>query len=159
MKLNVSDDENKNDPDAMAEMLTKCMIKEDVDGQYDEIFPEGHQTFFKNQKSFDFSEIIQAITASSEEDVQKALDLEQPNNTVLWRALQKFRKAFTELSKKETVWNPLHLIEAFNQYDKQYNQWSASFGVQQDLFWRQCDRLYPAFPSRQYRYGFCTGPI
>lgn len=140
---------NETDDDAMCEMLAKYMRKEDTEEQYKIIFPEGHQKHFKKQKSFDFTEIIQAIINASIDDVSKALDLIQPNETALWAALQKFRKAFTELSRTETVWNPQHFIEALKQYDVNYGEFGGRENSPKNmLIWRQVigytQRFFPA---------------
>jgi len=106
--------------------------------QYNQIFPAGHQKHFEKQTSFDFSEIIKAITNACQDDVKKALDLVQPNETALWKALEKFRKAFTEHSKKEMVWNPQHFLEASKQYDANYPKFGGACDSPQNmLFWRQ----------------------
>lgn len=140
VKLNVSNDPEKNDPDAMCEMLAKYMMEVNIDLQYNEIFPEGHEKLFADQTPFDFSEIIQAIQNASINDVNDALSLIQPNNTTLWVALEKFRQEFTEHSKKETVWNPQHLLKAFEEYDNNYkkDKFGDSYNSPKNmLFWRQ----------------------
>jgi hypothetical protein len=127
-------------------MLTKYMIQTGEEGtldvyrQYNAIFPKGHEEYFEKQKEdvFNFKEIIDAITNAGAEDVQTALDLTQPNETALWKALEKFRKEFTELSKKEIVWNPQHLIKVFEEYGANYSTFGGSFDSPKNmLFWRQ----------------------
>ncbi len=65
----------------------------------------GMKRIIKNQTPFDFSQIVEAIGQSSDADVQKALYLELPNNTVLWSNLLQFRADFTQRSSQETVFN------------------------------------------------------
>ena len=65
--------------DELCAMLAHYMPKEEMVRQYQEIFPEGHETYYQEQTPFDFSQIVAAISQSSDDDVQKALSLELPN--------------------------------------------------------------------------------
>ncbi len=135
--------------DEMCEMLANLthMSKEEMTSQYKEkdIFPEGHQKHYQEQTRFDFSDIINAIDKSNNEEVQTALNLVLPNTTVLWAELEKFRLSFTKHSQQETVFNPQHLIAAFDRYDKKLNDWDLN---KRNLFWRQVigfvQRFFPA---------------
>ncbi len=120
--------------DELCAMLAHYMQEDEMLRQYQENFPKGHETYYKKQTPFDFSQIVEAISQSSDEDVQKALGLELPNNTVLWSNLLQFRADFTQRSSQEAVFNPQHLIKVFQLHDIQFDRWSWN---QRDLFWRQ----------------------
>ncbi|MDP3706206.1 MAG: hypothetical protein Q8R24_09930 [Legionellaceae bacterium] len=120
--------------DELCAMLAKYMTEEDMQNQYQDIFPTGHKSYYATQAPFDFSQIINAIHLSNDEDIQKALSLELPNTTELWGNLVQFRANFTQHSCQEAVFNPQHLIEAFELYDRIFYQCSLN---QCDLFWRQ----------------------
>ena len=97
---------------------------------------------------------MQAISESSDDDVQKALHLELPNETALWRGLEQFRADFTQRSSQETVFNPQHLLKAFALYNSQFGTWSWN---QRDLFWRQVigftQRFLPANTAMDFAQG------
>ena len=120
--------------DELCAMLAKYMTEEDMQNQYQDIFPTGHKSYYATQTPFDFSPIINAINQSNDADIQKALSLELPNDTAIWEHLQQFRANFTQHSCQEAVFNPQHLIKAFELYDSNFDQWSWN---QRDLFWRQ----------------------
>ena len=140
--------------DELCAMLAKSMPKEEMARQYQEIFPEGHDAYYQKQTPFDFSQIVEAISQSSDADVQKALSLELPNQTVLWSGLEQFRADFTQRSSQETVFNPQHLLKAFELYDSQFDRWSWN---QRDLFWRQVvgfvQRFLPANSAMDFAQG------
>lgn len=140
--------------DELCAMLAKYMPKEEMTRQYQEIFPEGHETYYKAQTPFDFSQIVQIITQSNNRDVEKALSLELPNDTVLWGNLERFRADFTKHSSQETVFNPQHLIKAFELYGSQFGDWSW---FKRDLFWRQVvgfvERFLPANSAMDFAQG------
>jgi hypothetical protein len=140
--------------DELCAMLAQYMTKEDMAKQYEDIFPKGHDAYVKEQTPFDFSHIVKAISSSNKEDLEQALNLELPNNTELWKALEQFRVDFTSLSSKEQVFNPQHLIKAFELYVKYYDNWRDN---QQDLFWRQVigyvQRFLPANIAMDFAQG------
>ncbi|OGT35425.1 MAG: hypothetical protein A3F11_01470, partial [Gammaproteobacteria bacterium RIFCSPHIGHO2_12_FULL_37_14] len=140
--------------DEMCEMLAKYMSKDEVAHQYQELFPEGQDKHFEAQTPFDFSAIVDAITSSNDADVEKALDLELPNDTALWNKLEQFRADFTERSYQETVFNPQHLLKAYELYEKQFEDWNWN---QRDLFWRQVigytQRFLPANIAMDFAQG------
>src|SRR3990167_9960663 len=120
--------------DELCGMLANYMTKEEMDSQYQAIFPAGHEAYYQAQTAFDFTQIVNMISNSNNADVEKALSLELPNNTPLWVTLGQFRADFTKRSNEEVVFNPQHLIKAFELYDEKYDNWTSN---QQDLFWRQ----------------------
>jgi hypothetical protein len=140
--------------DELCAMLAKYMTQQEMTHQYQDIFPKGHEAYYSAQTSFDFSDIVKIISKSSDTDIQQALDLELPNNTELWKGLEQFRADFTTLSNQESVFNPQHLIHAFELYDKEFNNWNSN---QRDLFWRQVigyvQRFLPANIAMDFAQG------
>ncbi|OGV37934.1 MAG: hypothetical protein A3E88_03300 [Legionellales bacterium RIFCSPHIGHO2_12_FULL_35_11] len=118
------------------------------------MFPAGHKNFSATQTAFDFWPIIDVISHSSDADVEKALSLELPNDALLWLTLEQFRADFTKRSNQEVVFNPQHLIKAFELYDEKYDNWTSN---QQDLFWRQVvgyvQRFLPANIAMDFAQG------
>jgi hypothetical protein len=135
-------------------MLANYLTQEEMNSQYQVIFPAGHEAYYSAQTAFDFSQIVNTISDSIPADVDKALSLELPNNTALWVALEQFRVDFTKRSNQEVVFNPQHLIKAFELYDKKYDNWTSK---QQDLFWRQVigyvQRFLPANIAMDFAQG------
>ena len=140
--------------DELCAMLANYMTNEEMTRQYQEIFPDGHESDYQEQTPFNFSKIMQAISESQDEDVKKALSLELPNNTELWEKLEKFRADFTKCSSQEAVFNPQHLIKAFELYDSQFNNWSWN---QRDLFWRQVVGFVQRFLPANIAMDFVQG--
>lgn len=140
--------------DERCAMLANYMQEEEIAHQYQDIFPEGHEAYYQEQTSFNFSQLVAAISQSSDKDVEKALSLELPNDTELWRNLERFRADFTQRSSQEAVFNPQHLLKAFELYDSQFDQWSWN---QRDLFWRQVvgfvQRFLPANMAMDFAQG------
>ena len=139
--------------DELCEMLARYMTQEEMNDQYQTIFPAGHEAYYQAQTAFDFTQIVTAISNSNDADVEKALSLELPNNTALWGALEQFRVEFTQRSNQEVVFNPQHLIKAFELYEK-YANWTLN---QRDLFWRQVvgyvQRFLPANIAMDFAQG------
>ncbi len=117
----------------MCEILQKYMDPKEVARQYQEIFPQGHEKYFASQQSFDFSALIGVITRSSMANIKAALGKQQ-NGSRLCQELNQFRVNFTHHSQQEKVFNPQHLIKAYQLYDEYYEQWNWE---QRGLFWRQ----------------------
>ena len=140
--------------DELCAMLANYMPEEEMARQYQEIFPKGHETYSQEQTPFDFSQIMETISQSSDEDVEKALRLELPNNTELWRNIEQFRLEFTNRSSQEAVFNPQHLLKAFALYDSQFDglNWN-----QRDLFWRQVVGFIQRFLPANIAMDFAQG--
>lgn len=117
--------------------------------QFKALFPEG----LPQQEPYDFNTLVQVISASPDVEIKAALEKTQ-NDTKLCQALTTFRSDFTAVAMKEIFFNPLHLIEAFNIYNAQFDRWSWN---QRDLFWRQVigytQRFLPACDAQ----AFCQG--
>lgn len=69
--------------DELCEMLVNYMTQEEINSQYQETFPEGHEAYYSAQTAFDFSQIVSTIRDTTPADVGKALSLELPNDTPL----------------------------------------------------------------------------
>lgn len=119
--------------DEMCEMLRRYMSHEEVIRQYHEIFPEGPEKYFKAQTAFDLSELIDVIKKSSTADVLAALNLQQ-NESLLCQKLNQFRADFSLRSQQEMVFNPKHLIKAFELFDNYYVKWRNVH--RKELLWR-----------------------
>lgn len=108
----------------MCEMMKKYFVqlkdgKAEMEKQFNDIFPNGLDAYLQTQRDnvFDFNEILQAINCASDDEVTAALNREFDCNLPLHRALDKFRKKFTETSLLEIVFNPYHLLQTFQIYD------------------------------------------
>ena len=117
--------------------------------QFRQLFPEG----LPQQESYDFTELVQVISNSSDADIMAALRKEN-NDTLICQALKGFRTAFTDLAIKEMFFNPSHLIDALKVYDAQFDPWSWN---QRDLFWRQVIGYTQRFLPVCYAQAFCQG--
>ncbi|GGI87946.1 hypothetical protein [Legionella impletisoli] len=117
--------------------------------QFKALFPEG----LPKQEPYDFRSLIQVISRSSNADIMAALQ-KKNNNTPICQALKNFRTNFTDLTLKEQFFNPLHLIEALNVYNTQFDHWSWH---QRDLFWRQAIGYIQRFTPASYAQAFCQG--
>lgn len=146
--------------DELCEMLANYMTKEEMDSQYQVIFPEGHEAHYKAQTAFNFRQIVKAISDSNNADVKKALSLELPNDTPLWVALEQFRADFTKRSQQDVVFNLKHLTKAFEFYYEKYDYWTSR---KQDLFWRQVigyvQRFLPANIAMDFAQGLYARAI
>ena len=126
----------------MCEMMKEYFKKLDggqteLETQFKEVFPEGVEAHVKTQQEsiFNFDDILQAIIRASPVEVITALMKQFDNNSPLHRALYTFRQAFTQKSLSERVFNPYHLLRAFEMYDAQFSNldsWGKS-----NLFWHQ----------------------
>lgn len=138
----------------LCEMLANYLPFDEIKDQYQTIFPEGHEAYYRAQTAFDFTQIVDAISNSNNDDIETALSLAQSNHTALGVTLEQFRADFTKQSYQETVFNPQHLIKAFELYDKKYNSWTSN---QKDLFWRQVvgyvQRFLPANIAMDFAQG------
>ena len=117
--------------------------------QFKQLFPEG----LPKQEPYDFSALIQVISNNSEADIQAVLRKEN-SDTPICKAIEVFRKNFTEMAVKETFFNPLHLLEALKVYDVQFDAWSWN---KRDLFWRQVIGYTQRFIPACYAQAFCQG--
>ena len=139
--------------DEMCAVLKQYMRDEEIIRQYKEIFPEGHEKIDEAQTSFEFSTLVNAITQSNDVDVQAQLKLKQ-NDSPLCQTFNQFRDDFTLRSQQETVFNPKHLLEAFEICNENVEHWDWN---RRDLFWRQVigyvQRFLPANLAQDVAQG------
>src|SRR3990167_9975163 len=89
--------------------------------------------------------------------------LKRNNDPVLCEALRAFKAAFTELSHRETVYNPHHLLKAFEKYDAQFAAWYGNDHynphrwLRLNLFWHQVIGWEQRYMTTNYAQSFCTG--
>lgn len=149
----------------MCEMIKKEFFSQlnegqaEMEKQFNAVFPNGIEAHVKMQQDnvFDFNEILQAIIHAPENEVTAALDKAFDNNLPLHQALEKFRKAFTEKSLSEIVFNPYHLLKAFETYNAEFD--NLGNWDKRDLFWRQVigfvQRYLPACMLQAFAQGIC----
>jgi hypothetical protein len=131
--------------------------KEEMEKQFKEIFPEGIDPHVKKQEKdvFDFSEILNAIKNAGNNEVTAALDKKFDKKSSLHQALDKFRKAFTDKSLSETVFNPTHLLKAFKMYNTEFDNFNNL--DKRDLFWRQVIGYVQRYLPACYLQAFAQG--
>lgn len=122
----------------MCEMLAKYMDPEEVVRQYNEIFPEGIEAYRALQTPFDFSGVVNVISQYSkypETIIQLILNRDiYINDLSLCKRVTQYRIDFTNCSNQEKIFNPSHLIQAYQLYIENFYRWNWS---QRDLYWRQ----------------------
>ncbi|STX81436.1 Uncharacterised protein [Legionella busanensis] len=118
--------------------------------QFKEIFPNG----LPDQKSYDFSALMQIISFSSDTDVLMLLNNPLDTTSALGQTMKTFRENFTTLSMNELFFNPKHLIKAFDTYVQQYDSWSMN---QSRLFWSQVIGYVQRFLPACYAQALCQG--
>src|SRR3990167_1899865 len=76
------------------------------------------------------------------------------NELTLMETLNRFREQFTQKSHHEIVFNPQHLLRAFEVYLTQFDGWDWN---KRDLFWRQLigfvQRFLPACDAQAFAQG------
>lgn len=139
--------------DEMCALFKQYMSDEEIIRQYKEIFPQGHEKMYEAQTPFDFSTLVNVITQSNDVDVQAQLNLQQ-NDSLLCQTFNQFRDDFTLRSQQETVFNPKHLLKAFEIYNENFEHWNSN---KRDLFWRQVisyvQRFLPANLAQDVAQG------
>lgn len=146
----------------MCLMLKNYMAPEEFATQLTEIFPEGIEAHESEQQrnTFNFDAILAAIRAANTRALDAALN-KTDNGSALCRALEKFRRQFTEISNNEKIFNPQHLLRAFEVYNALWNQCERDGSdhdyQKRDLFWRQiigfCQRFMPACYAQAFSQG------
>jgi len=126
----------------MCEMMKRYIVRlengqVELEKQFNDVFPKGLEAHvqIKQDNVFDFSEILQAIIQAPDIEVTAALHKVFDNNLPLHLDLEKFRNAFTEKSFLETVFNPYHLLRAFQTYYQRFDDLVSM--DKRNLFWRQ----------------------
>lgn len=107
--------------------------QKELENQKNELFPNGCRAHCASQASFDLSELARVITASSDQEVKAAIDKEK-NNSRLNRSLNQFRQDFARQSREEKIFNPQHIINAFEVFTDHLDRWDKN---KRDLFMYQ----------------------
>jgi len=161
----------------MCEMIASYLPADEVATQFVELFPEGieaHEEAQKRQSQTDFEPMLQAvkqaILAENSPDPRNPND---PNNNLnatlsknvtneLYLKIETlFRQPYTALSHREKIFNPYHLLRAFEVYNELWNQLESNGSnrdyKKRDLFWRQiigfCQRFMPACYTQAFSQG------
>lgn len=130
--------------------------------QVTEIFPNGieaNEAAQKRKSETDFApmleEVIAAIKNASPEDIQSVRTYDC-NNSRLYLVLNKFRAAFDSLSRSEKIFNPHHLLKAFEAYVDKFDKNNSDWRNQLPLFWCQvigfAQRFLPANYAQVFAY-------
>ena len=147
----------------MCLMLKNYMTPEEFVCQLAEIFPEGIEANEEVQKqnAFNFDAILVAIRSASTTDLDAALN-KQNNGSALCLALEAFRDEFKTISIAEKIFNPHHLLKAFEVYNALWEQCDANGTIdpdyeKRDLFWRQIIGYIQRFMPACYAQAFAQG--
>ncbi|OGT41240.1 MAG: hypothetical protein A3F13_09810 [Gammaproteobacteria bacterium RIFCSPHIGHO2_12_FULL_40_19] len=146
----------------MCLMLKNYMSPEEFATQLAEIFPKGIEAHEREQQrnTFNFDAILAAIRAANTLDLDAALN-KTDNGSVLCRALEEFRHQFSELSNNEKIFNPQHLLRAFEVYNALWNRCEGDSSdrdyKKRDLFWRQIIGYTQRFMPACYAQAFSQG--
>lgn len=125
--------------------------------QYDEIFPNGIEARVAQQQKevFDFTPILDVIKHASDDDVQTALNKEFDNENSLNLALNQFREQFQNKSFSEMIFNPYHLLRAYQMYNDEFD--NLATWDKRDLFWRQVIGFVQRYLPACYAQAFASG--
>lgn len=123
--------------------------KKKLEKQFNELFSNG----LPEQKPYNIDFLVQSISQSQAHDICAVLEKKR-ENIALYTAIKHFRKTFTDLSYQEAYFNPQHLINAYNVYIQQYQNWT---GEKNTLFWRQVIGFIQRFIPTCYAQAFCQG--
>lgn len=128
-----------------------------MEKQFNAVFSDGIDTYVKMQQDnvFNFSEILQAIINAPANEVTEALAKRFNNDFLLHQALENFKAAFTEKSLSEIVFNPYHLLRAFQTYNTKFK--NLGNGAKRDLFWRQVVGFVQRYLSACYLQASAQG--
>lgn len=148
----------------MCLMLKNYMSPEEFAAQLSEIFPEGIEAHEAHQQrnAFNFDTIFAAIRAANTTDLDAALN-KTDNGSALCRALEEFRHQFTAISNNEKIFNPQHLLRAFEVHNAFWDQCERDGSDRDykkcDLFWRQIigytQRFMPTCYAQAFAQGLC----
>lgn len=147
----------------------------ELDAQFNEVFPNGFDTHLAEQQAsaeaFEhdiidplvkvFDEIDPDTNEENVNDLKAALRKEN-NHSKLCQALNQFRDAFTQLAHIEAVFNPLHLLKAFDKYNDKLEEWYVDENnphcwLRVNLFWRQFIGFIQRFLPANFAQDFAQG--
>ena len=138
----------------MCEMLAKYMNKDEIARQYETVFPEGHEKYYAEQKPFDFSAIVDAITRGSDDDVKKPSILNCLIRLHSGASLSNLGRISRHTQKQKRCLTHNISLKPLSFMMIIYKDWSWK---QRDLFWRQVigytQRFLPANMAMVFAYG------
>lgn len=142
----------------MCLMLETYLSPEEFAIQLAEIFPEGIEAHEANQQRnvFDFNPIYTAIKDTYHRDLYPALQ-HTDNDSPLYHALNEFRCQFTEISHREKIFNPQHLLRIVEMYVVHFSQCERDLDDRRDLFWRQIVGYVQRFMPACYAQACAQG--
>jgi len=146
----------------MCLMLKNYMPEEEFATQIAEIFPKSIEEQEIDQKSsaFNFDTILEAILVADTPDLDAALN-KTDNGSALYCKLEEFRRQFSEFSNNEKIFNPHHLLHAFEVYNKLWDPYERDGNdrdyKKRDLFWRQIFGYIQRFLPACYAQAFSQG--
>ena len=160
----------------MCQMLKDYMASEEFTAQLVELFPAGIEAHAAEQQRqvFNFDTIIEAITRATPAELDAALNKEGAQFTqtdaarskldddlTLVEALNRFREQFSNLSKSEKIFNPHHLLRAYEAYNQFFDRCqrddSDTDYKKCDLCWRQMVGYTQRFVPACYAQAFVQG--
>lgn len=137
----------------------------ELDRQYAEVFPHGHDAYIEAQKAdvFNFDSIINAIKTASREDVRAALN-KRDNGSALYHALNEYRLAIMQKMLSEDF-NPYHFEKLAELYEAKFDELelkNLSYDhpdhyIYVDLLWRQVVGAVQFYDSPRMGQARCTG--
>lgn len=160
----------------MCEMIASYLPPDEIAIQFSELFPEGVEAHeIEQQRSaFNFDAILAAISAASPADLNAGLNKTgaeftqsdsaraKPDHELsLIEALNRFREQFALHSRSEKIFNPHHLLRAFEVYNAFNDQCTRDRSdpdyKKRDLFWRQIIGYIQRFMPACYAQAFSQG--
>ena len=138
-----------------------------LDEQYHEVFPKGYAVHLREQQenATEFlrdilNPLLWTMQRASEHDLIEVCE-KRDNHSELLGALNKFRAVFTTVSCSEKVFNPYHLLKAFEKHNEKEFEIDSYYVARhlflRDLFWRMVIGWQERFLPANYAQSFCTG--
>lgn len=157
----------------MCEMLKEYMTQEAFTCQLTELFPEGIEAHDAKlqQQVFNVDAVISAINRATPAELNAALNKKgaqltqtdaarskSENQLTLVEALNRFREQFSNLSRNEKIFNPYHLLRAYEAYNQFFDKYCLN-GSDTDykkckLCWRQMVGYIQRFVPACYAQAF-----
>lgn len=126
--------------------------------QLNEIFPEGLDAHVQSQQdeAYNFDRILQAIIDAPDAEVTAALEKEfHKIDLSLIKALNQFRNEFQEKSLSKAVFNPYHILKAYETYNNNFGNLES--WDKRDLFWRQVVGYTQRLASDVFKQALAQG--
>ena len=163
----------------MCLMLKDYLSPDEFAAQLSEIFPDGieaNDAMLQENSKRDFEPILQAVKQAilaecnpdpsnrNPDDPNNNLNValkNQDNGSALCLALEEFRRQFSAISNNEKIFNPQHLLRAFEVYNTLWDECEHNSNDRdyrkRNLFLRQiigfCQRFVPACYAQAFSQG------